>query len=35
MTRQQILKRLEELQDMGVVFVMSREYRELLAALNG
>lgn len=30
-----ILKRLEELQDMGVVFVMSREYRQLLAALDG
>lgn len=35
MSREQILRRLEELQELGVVFVMSREYRELLAALNG
>jgi hypothetical protein len=35
MTKAQIIKRLEELQELGVVFVMSREYRELMAKLKG
>lgn len=34
MSRDQILRRLDELQDLGIVFVMSREYRELLTALE-
>lgn len=34
MTKAQILRRLDELQDLGIVFVMSREYRELLTALE-
>lgn len=34
MSKAQILKRLNELQDLGVVFVTSREYRALLKQLD-
>lgn len=34
MSKAQILKRLDELQDLGIVFVMSREYRDLLKQLE-
>lgn len=34
MSKAQILRRLDELQELGIVFVMSREYRELLAQLE-
>lgn len=34
MTKEQIVARLIELQDMGAAFVVSREYRELLERLK-